>query len=339
MPSNRNEDRPQLDDLERQFRRGLEWVGRHPSILLFGFFLLLLLFLLPTIIYQVNAQERAVVLRFGELQRVDEPGLQYKFPYPIETAELINTQEPFEMSFSTKSINQTTRRTSGVQDPQEDTLMLTGDLGVARVEWQVQYKKSDPVRYVFNVPEAEHRQLIRDTTLSTMRRVIGDKFVSRVITVAREEIRRNVEAELQDVMDRYSTGITIEGIEIQSTEPPVQKVIDAFKEVDSARQDRETLRNEALRQQEKILNETEGEAQKRISEARGQAAQIRNQAKGEAERFDHIVTQFEAAPKITRTRMFLETMQDVMQASNRVYIVDEHIQGLLPHLQLRENKE
>jgi membrane protease subunit HflK len=263
--------------------------------------------------------------------------LQYKFPYPIEQVEEINTQEPFEMSFTTsRATNQTSRRVSGVQNPEEDTLMLTGDLGVARVEWQVQYKKSDPVAYYFNVPEREHRQLIRDTTLATMRRVIGDKFVSRVITVARGEIRRNVESELQNVMDQYNTGITIEGIEIQSTEPPVQQVIDAFKEVDSARQDRETLRNEALRQKEQILNETEGEAQKRISEAKGEAAQIRNQAKGEAERFDYIVEQFEAAPKITRTRMFLETMQDVMKESNRVYIVDDQIKGLLPHLQLRE---
>lgn len=338
MPRNQNQDRPQLDDLERQFRRALEWLGRHPISLLLGALFLLFLFLLPTIVYQVNAQERSVVLRFGKLQRVDEPGLQYKFPYPIERAHLINTREPFEMSFTTSSVNQTSRRSSGVQNPDEDTLMLTGDLGVARVEWQIQYKKSDPVKYYFNVIEREHRQLIRDTTLSTMRRVIGDKFVSRVITVAREEIRRNVESELQKVMDQYNTGITVEGIEIQSTEPPVQKVINAFKEVDSARQDRETLRNEALREKEQVLNETEGEAEKRISEARGEAAQIRNQAKGEAERFDHIVEQFEAAPKITRTRMFLETMQEVMKKSNRVYVVDEHIKGLLPHLQLREEQ-
>lgn len=327
------------EDLERQFRQVLEWIGEHPITLVVGLIFLVLLLTLPSVIYQVNAQERAVVLRFGALNRVDESGLQYKLPYPIEQAHLINTREPFEMSFTTSSTKQTARRTSGTQNPDEDTLMLTGDLGVARVEWQVQYKKDNPVKYHFNVSDRQHRHLIRETTLSTMRRVIGDKFVSRVITVAREEIRRNVEAELQKVMDQYNTGITIEGIEIQSTEPPVQKVINAFKEVDSARQDRETLRNEALTEKEQVLNETEGEVEKRKSEARGEAAQIRNQARGEAERFNHIIKQFEAAPRITRTRMFLETMQSVMKKSDRVYVVDEKIRGLLPHLQLQEGNK
>ncbi len=140
---------------------------------------------------------------------------------------------------------------------------------------------------------------------------------------------------MQTIMDSYSAGIQIADIELQGTEPP-DRVESAFREVDSARQDRERFQREAEREEERVINETRGKVNQQISEAKGQAAAIVNRAKGDAERFERLIQQYEEAPDITETRMFLETMQDVMKKSRRVYIVDRNVKGLLPLLDLKK---
>ncbi len=338
MERNQKSDPYNAQDVERRARDVIDWFRRYPSALAVLLVFLFAILILPTTVFSVDRNEEAVVLRFGNFNRQLGPGLQYKFPYPIERAYLVQTRTQFKEQFGYREGGQAqTARRQRPMSEDEESLMLTGDLGVARVEWEVQYRKINPKEYLFNVDDRKVRTLIRQTSLATTRRIVGDKTVASVITTAREAIRNEVKNELQRVMDTYNTGIRIDDVEIQDTEPPVNRVIDAFKEVDSARQDREKFRNEALREKESVLNEVEGTVEKRISEAKGKAAEIRNTALGEAERFEHIVEQYKAAPDITKTRMFLETMQEVMQGSERVYVIDERVKGLLPHLQLKDD--
>lgn len=328
MPRNQQPQFPD-DELARRAKDGLSWLQDHPTAVLGIVVFLLAFFLVPTMIFQVDRNEEAIVLRFGAFAREVQPGLQYKLPFPIERAYIINTKNVFSEEFGYRS-----EQSSQYQEKDQahrESLMLTGDLGVARVEWQVQYRKTQPKNFLFNVKN--ERRVIRETTMAAMRRVVGDKNVTDVITVARKEIRREVKKVLQEDLDRYQSGIQIEDVELQATEPP-EPVYPAFKEVDSARQDRERLRNEAERKRETIINEAEGTKNQRISEAEGKAQAIINRAKGEARQFNKMIKQYEAAPEITKTRMFLETMQKVMKESNRVYIVDQKLKGLLPHLQL-----
>jgi len=327
-----------MDDVRRNVRRVVDWFRRYPLSLFFLFLLLIVMLTAPTMIYRVNADQEAVVLRFGKFTEQVGPGLHTKFPFPIERAYIVDTRKVFSEEFGYRPENERSRTRRPDQTFNRESLMLTGDLGVARVEWQVQYRKTNPKKYLFNISNVT--QVIRENTLATMRRIIGDKFVSNVITTARGAIRQDVKKELQKVMDQYNAGITIDAVELQATEPPAEKVISAFKEVDSARQERETFRNEALREKERVLNEVQGKKAQQISEARGKKAAIVNKAKGEAKRFENLIQQYKAAPEITETRMFLETMQDVIDRSERVYVIDRQVKGLLPHLNLRsaENK-
>ncbi len=324
-----------VDEIRETVRRAVNWIRNHPLALLFLILFLIAVILLPTTIYRVNVDQEAVVLRFGKYTRQEGPGLHTKFPFPIERAHLVDTRKVFSEEFGYHPKDEARTRRSRPGSFDRESLILTGDLGVARVEWQVQYRKTNPRKYLFNVSDPE--KIIRETTLAMMRRIIGDRFVANVITTARQSIRQDVKKELQAVMDQYNSGITIDAVELQSTEPPAENVIAAFKEVDSARQERETLRNEALREEERVLNEVKGKKAQQISEARGKKAAIVNKAKGEAERFENLIQQYKAAPEITETRMFLETMQNVIETSDRVYVIDRQVKGLLPHLQLQKN--
>ncbi len=338
MPNERRDyNQDGVEEVRRNIRKIVNWFRKHPSSLVVLIVFLLTILIAPTTIFTVDRNEEAVVLQFGQFSRQVGPGLRWKLPYPIERAHIVQTRKQFKEQFGYREGNRQQTQSNQATNYQDvESLMLTGDLGVARVEWEVQYRKLKPKQYLFNVDDQKVRRLIRETSLATTRRIVGDESVLKVITEAREAIRRDIKDELQSVMDQYNTGIRIDGIEIQDTEPPVDSVIDAFKEVDSARQDREKLRNEALREKESVLNEAEGTVEKRISQARGRAAEIRNTAFGEAERFQHMVDQYKSAPRITKTRMFLETMQKVLNDSERVYVVDERVRGLLPHLQLQD---
>lgn len=325
-----NEDELTLDDV---LRAAVDWLTSSIFMPVFLLFLLIGGYVLFTGIYFVDRDEQAVVTRFGEYQRLAGPGAHFKLPDPIERKYVVQTRKVFNKEFGYRT-RTTPTGTDKVYDPYDnEALILTGDLGVARYAWAVQYRKENPRKYIFNLRNPD--KVIRDAAEAATRRVIGDYEATKVITTARRDIARKVEEELQSIMDSYNSGIYIVDVLTQASEPPAP-VMPAFKEVDSARQDRERIRNQALQKKEQIINEVQGRVQQKLSEAHGDSAAIINEAKGNARRFTSIFREYREAPRVTEDRLFLETMQKVMDQSNRVYVVDKQVKSLLPVLDLKK---
>lgn len=319
--------------LDEVIRNIIDWIQENSYLVLLVGLLVLGLAFGGSIVYQVDRDEEAVVLRLGDYSRLSGPGLHFKLPAPIETAHIVNTQNVFtkEFGFRTQEAGvRSERQRSGYNN---EALMLTGDLGVARVEWVVQYRRNEPRNYLFNVQDED--RLIRDASEEAMRRIVGDYDATDVITIARAKIAKEVKNELQSIMAKYNAGIQIDDLLIQSTQPP-EPVIPAFKEVDSARQDRERLRYEAEQQREKVVNEAKGTAEKIIQEAQGDSAAMINRARGDAERFRQVLLEYKTAPRVTKDRLFLERMEKVLSRAKPVYVVDKNVKSLLPMLNLQK---
>ncbi len=312
---------------------GLDWVRENPFTLLIVAVLIFFIGFGSSMVYQVDRDEEAVVLQLGDYNRLSSPGLHFKLPAPLETVHIVNTQNVFTKEFGFRT------QQAGVRSDRQRTgydveaLLLTGDLGVARVEWVVQYRRSEPRNWLFNVQNEE--RLIRDASEEAMRRIVGDYDATDVITVARVQIAKEVKNELQSIMGKYKSGIQIDDLLIQSTEPP-EPVIPAFKEVDSARQDRERLRYEAEQQRETVINEAKGTAEKIVQEAQGDSAAMINRAYGDAERFRQVHREYQTAPRVTKDRLFLERMEKVITRADPVYVVDKNVKSLLPMLDLEK---
>ncbi|MGM0567915.1 MAG: FtsH protease activity modulator HflK [Elusimicrobiota bacterium] len=303
-------------------KRSVEWLRKKPgaiAVLGIAFFAFLLL---VSMFYTVDRNEQAVVTRFGAYNRTAGPGLNFKLPSPIEKKYIVNTLHVFEKEFGFRTQRADVRSQRARQGFDNEAFMLTGDLGVARVQWVVQYRRTEPRNFIFNVRNEE--RLIRDASEEAMRRIVGDYAATDVITVARVQIAHAVHRQLQAIMDKYNSGIVIEDLLIQQTEPP-EPVAPAFKEVDSARQDRERLRLEAEAVQEKVIPRARGEAERIIAEARG-----------DADRFLEVLSEYNQYPDVTRSRMFLEQMQEIMSRSEKIYIVDSNVESVLPLLDLEK---
>jgi membrane protease subunit HflK len=291
------------------------------------------LYVLFTGFYQVDRDERAVVLRFGAYERLVGPGLHFKLPSPIETKYIVRTEKVFNKEFGYRTRLQAGSQNKVYDAYDEEALILTGDLGVARYAWAVQYRIQSPREFLFNIRNED--TVIRDAAQAATRRVIGDFEATEVITTARKRIADEVESELQSILDSYSAGIYVVDVLTQASEPP-EPVVPAFKEVDSARQDRERIRNEALQQQEKIINQVQGTVERKLSVARGDSAAIINEAKGNARRFTEILREYREAPEVTEDRLFHETMETVLGQSERVIVVEDNVKSLLPILDLKK---
>jgi len=307
-------------DPEELLQRVLDYLRRNPAAILIVALILLAILFLPTVVYQVDRDEQAVVTRLGAYERLEPPGLNFKLPPPFERVEIVNTRRVFSVEFGFRTVERGVRSERRRQGYDQEAFMLTGDLGIARVEWVVQYRRAEPRNFVFNVQDEE--RLIRDASEEAVRRVVGDYDATEVITVARVTIAQQVRRELQSIMDKYNSGILIDDLLIQSTEPPAP-VAPAFQEVDSARQDQERLRLEAEAVEERV-----------IPEARGRAERIIREAEGDATRFTEILQEYRRFPEVTRHRLLLERMEEVLGRSERIYVVDHGVRSILPLMDL-----
>ena len=223
----------------------------------------------------------------------------------------------------------------------EESLMLTGDLNVAVVEWTTQFRVSDPYQYLFKVRnlfdpgEVSRRSTFRDMNEAVMRAVIGDRSVNEVLTVGRQEIASEVELRLQEMADQYETGIKIEQIVLQDVNPPDQ-VKPAFNEVNQAQQEKERMINEARAAYNTVVPRARGEALQAIQQAEGYATDRVNRARGDAELFKSLLAAYRRAPEVTRRRIYLETMQAVYPNVTQKIVLDEDLQGILPLLPLAQ---
>lgn len=300
-----------------------------------GFVLLLLVWGGLTSFYTVQPEERAVVKRFGRVIGITDPGLNFKIPFGIDRVQVVATERVLkqEFGFRTEADRRGTEvrtRYSGEALPDE-SLMLTGDLNVIDVEWVVQYRISDPIKYLYAMREPE--RTLRDISESVMRRVVGNRIGSEVLTTGRVEIAANAREEIQTAMAGYDNGINIITVELQDVVPP-ERVQPAFNEVNEARQERERTINEATKRQNQAIPRARGEAQRTISQAEGYAAERINRALGETARFNAVFAEYQRAPEVTRTRLYLETLQDVLPRAGSVYVMRDGENAPVPLLNI-----
>ncbi len=282
--------------------------------------------------YTVGPEEIGVVTRFGAYQRVTDPGLNFRLPFGIERVAKVEVerQQKAEFGFATERIVGSRARYSD-RDFADESLMLTGDLNAASVEWVVQYRILDPYAWLFKVRGV--RETFRDMTEAVMRRVVGDRTVNEVLTIGRQELASTVEQELQELCDQYETGIRVEQVVLQDVNPP-EEVKPSFNEVNEAQQERERLINQALGEYNRIIPKARGDALKTIQEAEGYYLERVNEARGDSARFVALFEAYRAAPAVTRKRLFLETMTDVLESVDRKVILDDGVEGVLPLMNL-----
>lgn len=283
--------------------------------------------------YTVPVESAGVVMRFGKHIDTVEPGLHFKVPFGIDRVARIQVRRQMKQEFG----HATPGATNDYQftTPQEQEMernMLTGDLNAALVEWVVQYRITNPEDFLFQVRNAE--PTLRHATESVMREVVGDRTVDEVITIGRQDIEQECLAKLRELVELYNLGITVDQVQLQNVNPP-RPVQASFNEVNQAQQEREKAINVANGQYNRAVPQARGEAQRIISEAQGYAVQRVNQAEGEANRFKALFEEYRKAPDVTRRRLYLETMEEVMPRLGKKVVIDESTGGqLLPFLPL-----
>jgi len=293
---------------------------------------LAVLFLLFTTYYQVEPEEVGVVQRFGAYVRTTDPGPHLKLPFGIETVRKVPVQRQLKMEFGFRTLRPGVRSEfSNPAEAQAESLMLTGDLNVAVVEWIVQYRIDDPKAFLFNVRNVP--ETFRYMSEAAVRQIVGDHSVDEVITIGRAEIAQRAKEELQRLCDLYGIGIEIQQLVLQDVNPP-DPVRPAFNEVNQAIQEKERAINEAWADYNKDVPRAKGEAEQMVRAAEGYALERENHALGDARRFDALYAEYRKAPDVTRKRMYLETMTDLLPKMGRKLVLDETAKGVLPLLNL-----
>ena len=294
--------------------------------------------------YQVNADSVAVVQRFGRYVRTTDPGPHLKIPI-LETVTIVPVQRQLKAEFGFITDRAAVRsQFSQNENTLAESLMLTGDLNVAVVEWIVQYKVKDPYKYLFkvrNLDSATRRgesTTFRDMNEAVMREVVGDHSVNEVLTVGREKIQVDAKNLLQQLCDRYETGLEVLQIVLQDVNPP-DPVKPAFNEVNQAIQEKERLINEAWADYNQTVPNARGEAERVVRAAEGYALERVNNARGDVARFVNIYDEYRKAPDVTRKRLYLETLSEVLPKTGRKLIIDSSMKGLLPLLNLDPIKQ
>ena len=306
-----------------EFKNNFKFIGT-------GILILFLLVLGSTSFYTVEPEEEAVIIRLGKYEGTYPPGLHFKIPFGFDKVIKVKTKKIHQVSFGfiPQTSNRRMRFRSDAFD--DESLMLTGDLNVADVEWVVQFQISDPFKFLFQTASPEKN--IKDVSESIMRRVIGDRLVTEVLTTGRVEIATEVQELMQNLLNKYDMGIQIFTVQLQNVNPP-EVVKASFNEVNEAKQEQEKVINQAEEAYNKVIPEARGKAEKLISEAEGYAEAIVNRSKGDAKKFSAVLGEYKKAPSITRKRMYLETMEEVLSRLDDLTIIDSKVKGVLPIFQ------
>ncbi|MFZ8886713.1 MAG: FtsH protease activity modulator HflK [Steroidobacteraceae bacterium] len=286
--------------------------------------------------YTVQPEERAVIKRLGRVIGIADPGLHFKIPFGIDSVQFVATERVLkqEFGFRTGASADAEGRSSYVdQDFFVESLMLTGDLNIIVAEWVVQYRIADPVKFLYGMREPT--RTLRDISESVMRRVVGNRIGSEVLTTGRVEISNTARDEIQAAMDRYDNGIQVITVELQDVVPP-PRVQPAFNEVNEARQQRERMINEANKQANQAIPRAEGEANRLVSEAEGYATERVNRALGDATRFTAVLAEYRGAPEVTRSRLYLEAIREALPRAGSVVVTRDGQASPLPLLNLRD---
>ncbi|MAH89351.1 MAG: FtsH protease activity modulator HflK [Pelagibacterales bacterium] len=324
-PKNKGDDFDKiLDQLKNNI---LKFFSKGPKSFIIGFIVLLGLWLMSGF-YTISPEEQGVVLRFGKYVSISSPGLNYHIPKPIEKVIKVpvTTTRNVEVGFRTQN-------TSSIRNVDEESLMLTGDENIVDINFVVQWFVSDAAKYVFNIRNPDKN--IKDSAESVMREVIGKTNIDFALAEGRDQVRQEAQDSLQKILDRNDSGITVSSLLLQKSDPP-PAVIDDFKDVQRARADQERLINEAQAYANRIVPEAKGEASKVRESAEAYKQEVIAIADGASKRFLSVYNEYKVAKEVTRRRIYLETMEKVMQNMNKVIIDNDGSSGVLPYLPLPE---
>lgn len=321
-----------MPNFDEQYPYYLYLFRKHVKKILLAIFLLLLVL---TSVKTVGPEEEGVVLSVGQYNRTVQPGLSFILPFGIEEMYKIPVQRQLKQEFGFRTVSADTRTQYAKEGFADESLMLTGDLNLADVEWVVQYRIVNSYNYLFKVRDAE--KALRDMSEAAVRKTVGDRTVNEVLTVGRQEVASSVEVLLQKMCDEYENGIRIDQVVLQDVNPP-ESVKPSFNAVNQAQQERETLINQAESEYNQIIPRARGEAQETIQLAEAYALNRVNGATGEASRFSSIYEEYVKAPEVTKKRIYLETMDRVLPKIGSKIIVDESGTNVLPLLNLNQQQ-
>lgn len=300
-------------------------------------FLILLLGTAGTLFYQVPADSEVVVLRLGKPLPIKGPGLHWRLPWGIDQIRKVEVKRQKKLEFGIATEGATNQwqfsRDRGERELEKD--MVTGDLNAVNVTWVVQYRITEPEKYLFNVRNPE--PTLRDATESVMREVVGDRTVDEVLTVGRAGIEQQAFESLRELVSQYGMGIDITQIQLKDVNPP-QALDDAFQDVNKAEQEKITKINQANREYLSTIPQARGKAERLVAEAEGYATERVNRAEGDAARFTALFEEYEKAPEVTKRRIYLETLEEVVPNLGTKVIMDEETSQLLPLLNLGGQK-
>ena len=331
-PPSGNDQQPDLGEI---FRRGREKFGgsfgsgqkNQKSVFLVAIVVLLCVWLASGV-FKVEPNEQGVVLRFGKYNRVALQGLNYRLPYPIENHINVPTEDINSIKVGVSS---TSRKSSSHAD---ESMMLTGDENIVYIDFDVQWKIADAEKFLFNVRDQE--KTIKSAAESAMREVVGRSELTKTITNERSKIQDQTKVILQAILDSYEAGIEIRTLKMDKGELPTP-VIPSFRDVQAAKADKERIINEAEAYRNDITPKARGEAQRITQQAEAFKQQIVSKAKGEAGRFTSVYEKYKRAKVVTRKRMYLETMEEILNGTEKI-IIDSGAKGsgVIPYLPLPE---
>lgn len=341
---------PEGPDLDEMFKQAQDQFGRMfgggggggsqgSGVSKGGFGLIILILIIlwgATGFYRVLPEEHAVVLTLGKwTSTVDQPGLKYHVPWPVQQVEKVNVtfERRIEVGFRDNVSRRGRVATAGVsgKDIPGESLMLTGDENIVDIDFVVLWRISDAGKYLFEIRNPE--KTIKKVAESAMREVIGRTKIQQVLTEGRAQIESKTREVMQGMMDEYLSGIVINEVQLQKVDPPRQ-VVDAFDDVQRARADKERLKNNADAYRNKVLPEARGESERLTQAAQAYEQEVIKRAEGDAERFKSVYSAYAVAKTVTKKRIYLETMQDVLKNSKKFIINGD--QGVLPYLPLNQ---
>lgn len=303
-----------------------------------GLVALMILFVLWDGVYTVAPHEQAVALRFGRYHRTEGPGLHLKIPLVDRVVKVEINERSMRMPFGVSGPTSEWELTSTPSGMQELLLILTGDLYAGVVEWNVIWRVAEPERFLFSLEAGQVERIMTAVARGVMHRTVGDYSADELLTDRREEIGLAAHKEMQRVLDGYECGVDVVAVQMQRVTPP-ERVKPAFDEVNASIQQKEQLVNEANRERNMMIPQAEAQRDRLIREAEGYAARRRAEADGEITALKARYEAYKEAPAVTRRRLYLEALEDVLAESGPITVLDDQLHGLLPLLNLDQSRE
>jgi membrane protease subunit HflK len=317
-------------DME-QFQK--KFTPKRIGLIVLGLFVIIAAF---SSVYMVDQKEEAVVLLLGKYNRITGPGLQFKLPFGIEKNFNVPTQRVLKEEFGYRTERPGVTTVYSAREYPEESLMLTGDLNIVDVQWVIQYRIVNARYWLFNVENQQ--KTIRDISQSVVNLLVGDRTIFDVIGNERSTIEQKGQDMMNELFDLYKLGVRVTTVKLQDIVPPAGSVQDAFEDVNKAIQDRSRLINEGKEAYNNAIPRARGEAQKVIQEAEGYAAEKVNQAKGDIARFLAVYNEYRKNPQITRTRLYYEMFEDILQNIEGTDLIDKKLSNFIPFKSLQNKK-